>query len=164
MKLYTALGISIGVLAGILCIICDLLSGTGISIISIAAWPGFIAWACYFAVGGKKEGLSKTLASNTLGAIMGFLIVWLTGPLSFLGGSISLAICVAIGSFILCVAANIDLLSFIPGSFCGCASCFGFHVGTDLSLLVTCILSLVVGALFAYASDIWGHKMAKEEA
>ena len=161
MSILVALGISIGVLAGILCIICDLLAKTGVAAIMIAAWPGFVAWACYFAVGGKKEGLAKTMAANTAGVIMGVVIVLLMGIFSFMGNTIALAVAVVIGAFIMCVEANWPPLSFIPGAFCGCASCFGFGVGTNISGMIACLLSLWVGALFAYASDIWGNAMAK---
>lgn len=162
MSLFVALGISIGVLAGVLCILCDLLAGAGVTAIMIAAWPGFVAWACYFAVGGKKEGLAKTMAANTAGVIMGVLIILLMGVLSFMGSTLSLAVAVAIGAFVLCAQAHWSPLSFIPGAFCGCASCFGFGVGTDIELLVACLLSMWVGALFAYASDIWGNAMVKK--
>ncbi len=162
MHIYTALGVSIGVLAGVLCVICDLLGLTGVTAISIAAWPGFVAWACYFAVGGKKEGLAKTMCANTAGIIMAVLIILCMGLLSFLGNTIALAIAVAIGAFILCVEANWKWLSFIPGAFCGCAVGFGMGVGTNIELLIAGILSMWVGALFAYASDIWGNAMAKK--
>ncbi len=162
MHIYTALGISIGVLAGVLCVVCDLLGLTGVTAISIAAWPGFVAWACYFAVGGKKEGLMKTMCANTAGLIMSLLMIACMGLLSFLGGTIGLAIAVAIGAFILCVEANWSPLSFIPGAFCGCAVGFGLGVGTNFELLIMGILSMWVGALFAYASDIWGNAMAKK--
>jgi len=163
MSLFVALGISIGVLAGVLCVICDLLAATGVTAIMIAAWPGFVAWACYFAVGGKKEGLAKTMAANTVGAVMGVLIVLLAGVLSFLGSTFSLAVAVVVGAFILCAEAHWEPLSFIPGAFCGCASCFGFGVGTNPQLLIACILSLWAGALLAFVSDIWGNAMAKKE-
>lgn len=164
MGILTALGISIGVLAGVLCVICDLLAKTGVVPIMIAAWPGFVAWACYFAIGGKKEGLGKVMAANTAGAIMGVLMIVLAGALSFLGGTASLAIAVAIGAFVLCVEAGWAPLSFIPGAFCGCACCFGFGVGTNISALIACVLSMWVGAVFAYASDVWGNAMVKKPA
>ena len=160
MNINIALGISIGVLAGLLCVLCDLMVKTGVPALAIAAWPGFVAWACYYAAGGMKEGLTKTLAANTAGIIVGVLIIALAGVLGFMGATASLAVAVVIGAFVLCAEANWTPLSFIPGAFCGAASCFGFGVGTDMQLMVACWLSMVIGALLAYVSHIWGNSMA----
>jgi len=163
MKILTALGISIGILAGILIVLDYLLSLTGVPAIGIAAWGGFVAWACYYAAGGKKEGLFKVMAANTAGAIVAVLIVLLMGLIGFLGHPAALAVAVAIGAFVLVVQANWSVLSFIPGAFCGCAVAFGFGVGTDIMLLIACILSLWIGAIFGIISDVWGNAMAKKE-
>lgn len=163
MSLFVALGISIGVLAGILCIICDLLAGTGMTAIMIAAWPGFVAWALYFAIGGNAKGMVKVMCANTAGIIVSMLIVLLAGALSFMGGTMSLAIAVVIGAFIMCVEAHWSPLSFIPGAFCGCAAAFGFGVGTDISLAIACLLSMFAGAILGHLSNIWGTAMAKKE-
>jgi hypothetical protein len=104
------------------------------------------------------------MAANTAGAIVAVLIVLLMGVIEFLGPWLALPIAVVIGAFVLVVQANWKVLSFIPGAFCGCASAFGFGVGTSLELLIAVLLSLWVGALLGYASDIWGNAMAKKEA
>ena len=162
MHIYVALGISIGVLAGVLCLIDDFAAGTGVPALAWAAWPGFIAWADYFAVGGKPEGLAKTMACNTAGIIMAGIIILLTGL--FGGSSIALAIAVVIGAFLLCVEAFIPILSFIPGAFCGCACAFGFGASFgNFSAMIAVAISMWLGALLAYASDLWGQAMAKTE-
>lgn len=167
MGLLEALGISIGVLAGLLCVITSILGGDGVPVfLQLAPWPGFVAWACYFAVGGKKEGLCKVLAANTAGAIMAVIIVLLLAPLSFLNAipipGLALGVAVVIGAFILCVEAHWSVLSFIPGAFCGCACAFGFGVGTDIQKLIAVILSMALGAALAILSDVWGNKMVKK--
>lgn len=171
MTILVALGISIGVLAGALCVLCNLLGLTGISWIAIAAWPGFVAWACYFAVGGATRGekLKKTLASNTIGVAWGFIMVLLgTTVFSFLntssGIAIGVALAVIIGAFFMCVEAKADIISFIPGAFCGCASSFGFGAAGKASLLIPLLLSMWVGAVLALASDVWGNAMVKTPA
>jgi len=163
MKLLTALGISIGVLAAVLIVIEFLLSLTGVAAIGIASWAGFVAWACYFAVGGKPEGMLKVWAANTAGAIVSVLILLLMMLLGFLGNPAALAVAVLVGAFVLVVQANWKVLSFIPGAFCGCAVAFGFGVGIDIPLLIACILSMMLGAFFGYLSDIWGNAMVKKE-
>ena len=169
MTILVALGISIGVLAGALCVLCNLLGLTGISWIAIAAWPGFLAWACYFAVGGKTrtEKLTKTMASNKVGVIWGWIMVFIgTALLGFLnmksGVSIGVAIGVIIGAFFLCVEAKANILSFIPGAFCGCAAAFGFGAAGKAALIIPLLLSMWIGALLALASDVWGNAMVKK--
>jgi hypothetical protein len=162
MSLVTALGISIGVLAGILCILCNFMESLGIPALAIAPWPGFIAWALYFAIGGKKEGLIKTMVANTAGAVMAVLIILLMGVLMFMGATFALAVAVVIGAFVLVVQSNWKPLSFIPAAFCGCAAAFGMGVGTSIEALLACLLSLWLGAVFALLSDIWGNAMAKK--
>ncbi|MFB0920389.1 MAG: DUF1097 domain-containing protein [Oscillospiraceae bacterium] len=168
MKILTALGISIGVLAGALCILCNLLGDTGISWIAIAAWPGFVAWACYFAIGGetRKEKLTKVMASNTVGVLWGWVMVFIgVKVLGFMNidgvAAFGVGIAVVIGAFFLCVEANISILSFVPGAFCGCASAFGFGAAGDAKLIVPLLLSMWVGAVLALASDVWGNAMVK---
>jgi len=169
MTILVALGISIGVLAGGLCVLCNLLGLTGISWIAIAAWPGFVAWASYFAVGGetRKEKLTKTIASNTVGVAWGWIMVLLgTSVFSFLnmanGVAIGVGLAVVIGAFFMCVEAKASIISFIPGAFCGCASCFGFGAAGKASLIIPLLLSMWVGAVLALASDVWGNAMVKK--
>jgi hypothetical protein len=167
MGLLEALGISIGVLAGILCMITSALGLEGVPVfLQLAPWPGFVAWACYFAVGGKKEGLGKVVVANAVGAIWAVIIILLLVPLSFLNAvpipGFALGIAVIIGAFFLCVEAHWTPLSFIPGAFCGCACAFGFGVGTDVQKLIAVILSMWLGAIFAILSDVWGNKIAKK--
>lgn len=162
MHIYVALGISIGVLAGVLCIICSLLGSTGIPTLALAAWPGFVSWACYFAIGGKPSGMGKVMAANTAGIIMAGIILILTGL--FGGTDIALAIAVVIGAFILCVEAFWKPLSFIPGAFCGCACAFGFGASfPQWEAMIAVAISMWLGAFLAYLSDLWGQKMAKPE-
>ncbi len=162
MHIYVALGISIGVLAGLLCLICNWFGSFNVPALAIAAWPGFVAWACYFAIGGKPAGMGKVMAANTAGIIVAGIILVLTGL--FGGSALALAIAVVIGAFILCVEAFWVPLSFIPGAFCGCACAFGFGASFgNIQAAVALLLSMLIGAFFAWLSDIWGQKMAKSE-
>ena len=168
MHIYVALGISIGILAGVLILIDAVASGnynaeTGAGAwLNWQAWPGFVAWALYFAIGGKPVGMGKVMAANTAGIIVAGVIVLLTGL--FGGSTIALAIAVVIGAFILCVEAFWPVLSFIPGAFCGCACTFGMGGNFDnVGLMVATAISMYLGAILAYISDIWGQKMAPSD-
>lgn len=151
MSLLVALGISIGILAGAWVYV-GLLPA-----IALPVWVGVISWACFYAVGGKKEGLLKALCSNLSGLLWGFLIVLIY---SKLGGSLLVLACaVAVGCFIMCVQANIKVLSFIPGAFAGTASYFSvvFYYGaakvTGRYTWLDTAICLVIGALLAFLSE-----------
>ena len=40
---------------------------------ALPVWAGIVAWGCFFAAGGKTEGLTKTIASNLSGVFWAFL-------------------------------------------------------------------------------------------
>jgi hypothetical protein len=167
MGLFEALGISIGILAGALCMITSTLGLEGVPVfLQLAPWPGFVAWAGYYAVGGKKEGLFKVAAANAAGAIWELIIILLLVPLSFLNAvpipGFALGIAVIIAAFLICVEAHWQPLSFIPGAFCGCACAFGFGVGADIQKLIAVILSMWLGVALAILSDVWANKMVKK--
>ncbi|HWQ77897.1 MAG TPA: DUF1097 domain-containing protein [Anaerovoracaceae bacterium] len=139
MSFFVAAGISVGVLAGIYAQWCGLLG--------LLTWAGFVSWACFYAAGGKVEGLKKTLLANLSGVFWAWIIVLLAG----LMGSFPLALGVAvvIGAFFMCAQAHISLLAFIPGSFAGCATTFGANLDYRAAAL-----SLIAGALLGYLSEI----------
>lgn len=138
MNFLVAVGISIGVLAGIWAQFCGN--------VGLVAWIGFVSWACFYAAGGKKEGLGKTLAANLSGVFWGFIIITIMNLLNF---PYALGVAVVIGAFMMCVQAHIKYLAFIPGAFAGCASYFGS--GTDIQAAA---LSLICGAVLGYLSEV----------
>jgi len=159
MNLLVALGISIGVLAGAWVYV-GLLPA-----IALPVWVGVISWACFYAVGGKKEGLLKTVCSNLSGLLWGYFIVLIFG----LSGSsvLVLAIAVAVGCFIMCIQANIKVLSFIPGAFAGTAAYFSvvFYYGaakvTGRFNWLDTAICLIIGALLAFLSEYVGTALSK---
>ncbi|WP_328527479.1 DUF1097 domain-containing protein [Nocardioides sp. NBC_00368] len=143
MKNLIGIGISVGALAGI---------WTQVSIeLALITWVGFVAWACYFAAGGGREGFRKGLAANLAGALWGYLASLVLTYATFTG---AVALVVTVVAFILCLQAAVDLLSFIPGAFAGTAVFFGtsFDLGGTL-------IALVVGALLGWLSDIAGRQI-----
>ena len=67
------------------------------------------------------------------------------------GSAVVLGLFVALAAFGMCVQAAGGPLAFIPGAFVGAAAFFG-NGGTIWSTFV----SLVAGALLAYASELLG--------
>lgn len=150
MNLLVALGLSIGILAGI---------WAQVSVLPAIALPtfvGVISWACFYAAGGKKEGLVKTLSSNLSGVLWAFVVVAIFKALAGALPSAALGIAVAIGCFIMVIQANIKILSFIPGTFAGAAAFFG----TNFDWQKTAI-ALVIGALLAFLSEVIGTALTK---
>ena len=152
-----ALGITIGVLAGLFTWVAGSITNIGGLASPLVVWVGFAAWACFYAAGGGTAGLLKTLASNISGLVWGWLIVT---AFTLAGGTspLVLGLCVALGAFGMCVQAFWGPLAFIPGAFVGAAAFFG-----NSTLVVTTLISLVVGALLAYASEVSGNALARKE-
>lgn len=140
-----AIGISVGILAG--------LWGQFSGDLGLITWVGFIAWACFYAAGGKRAGFLKTVPANLSGVLWGWLMVWFAGVLGFTGG---LGIAIAIGAFAMVVQAKVPWLSFIPGAFAG-TSCY-FGTGGDWRGTA---IALILGAVLGWASEAGGGVIAK---
>ncbi len=156
-----ATALSVGVLAGIAAWI-FLAVGT------ILIWAAFVAWACYFHCGGDKNPLQSTIAGNIFGVIAGWVaaLLILYVPLA---GTLTLplwaGIVVVVTVVIVCLATAIPLLASIPAAVYGYACAFAFLLQTPDKLtqaaliapnfdnvLVNVIVSMVIGALFGWAS------------
>ncbi len=150
MKRLVALGISIGVLAGLFTWIAGSITAIGSLATPLVVFVGFAAWAVFYAAGGRTAGLVSTLGSTLSGLVWGWLILQATLNLSNASAA-ALGLFVAIGAFAMCVQAAWKPLAFIPGAFIG-AACF-FGNGT---IFWTTLISLIAGALLAYASELLG--------
>lgn len=150
MKRLIALGISIGVLAGLFTWVAVSVTNIGAWQAPMVVWVGFAAWAVFYAAGGRTAGLVKTLGSTVSGAIWGWLIVWAAGHV-LAGSAAILGLFVAIAAFGMCVQAAVPPLAFIPGAFIGAAAFFG-----NGAVFWATVVSLVLGALLAFASEVLG--------
>lgn len=155
MKRLIALGISIGVLAGLWTVFALSIPEVAGYAAPFVVWIGFAAWAVFYAAGGRMTGLTKTLGSTLSGLLWGFALLWAATQVSA-GSAVVLGLFVAIAAFGMCVQAAVPLLAFIPGAFVGAAAYFG-NAGTFWSTLI----SLVAGALLAYVSEILGDVIEK---
>jgi hypothetical protein len=169
MSQLVALSVSIGVLGGIATF---LFLNSGLLI-----WAAFVAWACFFHSGGDTNGLRNTIVGNVFGAFCAWLaaVILLSVPL---GGTLGLplwaAIVVGVTVLGMCLAAHIKAFSVIPASVYGYAATFAFLLQTAGMLnkdkllsaslqngLVVVALSMVIGALFGFASGKVGALLAK---
>ena len=142
MDLLLALGISIGVLiAGWTYVAL----GPG----SLPVWAGIVAWGCFFAAGGKMNGLTKTIAANLSGVLWAYLALKLAGN----AGLPMLSAAVGVAALIMVLQAKLPPLSFIPGAFLGAATAVSVVVGANGSWTKT-IIALVAGAVLGYISEL----------
>ncbi len=148
----------------------DTLMGLAISIgVLIGAWvwvgpkaglavpAGIIAWACFYAAGGKMQGLQKTIAANLSG------VIWVAIANAVIGmgmGSIGFVI-IGVAAFFIVLQAKIPALSFIPGGFCGAAVTAGSGATSPKDYGMVAV-ALVVGAVLGYVSELGGGMIAKK--
>jgi uncharacterized protein DUF1097 len=118
---------------------------------ALPVWAGIVAWGCFFAAGGKTEGLMKTIASNLSGVLWAFLA--LTAWNSFGGGLPVLSVLVGIAAIGMVLQAKIRTLAFIPGAFLGAATTVSVVVGANGTYIKT-MIALVVGAVLGYLSEM----------
>ena len=172
MPLLTALAISIGVLGGLATfLIFGPAAGLGLQI-----WAVFIAWAAFYHSGGGTAALIKNIPAHIFGGLVCLVtLIVVVNLAGTLGLPLAAGICVGIGAATLVVAANLPALAVIPASVYGFASTAAYallanKLGTltSVSLIdnpwLNISASLIVGALFRYASEAAGKAMAGKPA
>jgi len=150
MDMLTALALSIGVLIALWVKV-----GTMASLLVPA---GIVAWACFFAAGGKVRGLQKTTAATLSGVVWVWLAMTLVGMMSM--GSWAWVI-IGVVAFILVLQSKVPALSFIPGAFCG-AAVTAWAAPTDLKGYLMVAVALVAGAVLGYVSEMGAGMIAKK--
>ncbi len=170
MTSHIALSVSIGVLGGIAAALClGPLSGI------VLIWAVFIAWACFFAIGGDGKALQNTIVCTILGAVFAWvaLLIILGIPLAgVLTLPIWAGIVIGLTVLIMCLLAQIEVFSSIPASVLGYASVAGYALQTPDALtmgaltsgsfnnaLVVIVISLVVGAILGIVSGKVGDAL-----
>ena len=121
------------------------------NVLNIIAWISFAAEACFFAAGGKNEGLLKGIASNLSGVIWASFIFFLANTWK---SPYSMGIAVFIAVVMMCVQAKFNLLSFIPGAFVGAASLFG-TASLDLPSgnLKAVVIAIILGGIMGWFAE-----------
>src|SRR3984885_11681379 len=175
MKQLVALSLSIAILGAIWAYLAlGPLSGY------VLVWAGFIAWGCYFHSGADGKALSKTIAGTCYGALVGWIALLLVVNTSMPALGVAWpAILVGVTVFFLVIVASIDLLSVVPANVYGYAAivAYSLHqpsadpgVGPLQNLtsasfanpLILLIVSMVIGALFGFASNKLSGALAKK--
>lgn len=150
MDMLMALALSIGVLIALWVKV-----GAMASLIVPA---GIVAWACFFAAGGKMQGLQKTVAATLSGVVW----VWLAMTLIAMMNMGNFAwIIIGVVAFILVLQSKVAALSFIPGAFCG-AAVTAWAAPTDPKGYLMVCVALIAGAVLGYVSEMGAGMMAKK--
>ena len=150
MDMLTALALSIGILIAVWVKV-----GTMASLLVPA---GIVAWACFFAAGGKTAGLQKTIASTLSGVVW----VWIANMLIGAMGMGSWAwVVIGVVAFMLVLQSKVPMLSFIPGAFCG-AAVTAWAAPADPKGYVMVAVALVAGAALGYLSEMGAGMIAKK--
>jgi len=162
MPILIALAVSIGVLA----VVATWLFLGPLAAIDAQIWQAFAAWACFFHCGGKAEGAQKTAICMTFGAVVGALSVMLAGQLGALG-PFAAPVAVGIGACAAVLAAHIGLVATIPATVYGFACVAGLILLkglTPVGALMPTIVSIIVGTIFGFASEMLAGKLSKPAA
>jgi len=171
-----ALSLSIGVLGAIWAFLAlGPLSGF------VLVWAGFIAWGCFFHTGGDNKALAKTIVGNAYGALLAWIALFMivNVPIPQLG-TVWPAVVVGVTVFFLVIVASIDLLSAVPANVYGYAALVAYSLhqpsaapstgplqnlvsASFANPLVLLIVSMVLGALFGYASGQAANALTKKQ-
>jgi Protein of unknown function (DUF1097) len=175
MNQLTALSLSIAILGAVWAFLAlSPLSGF------VLVWVAFIAWACFFHSGADNDALTKTIAGMAYGALIGWiaLLIIVNVPMPSLGAAWS-AIVVGVTVFFLVIVASIKPLSAVPANVYGYAAIVGYSLHQPSSPpstgplnnltaasfgnpLILIVVSVVVGALFGYASGKLSGALTKK--
>lgn len=116
----------------------------------------FFAWATFYAIGGKKSGFVRGLATNYAGVLWGMVMVLVmglfgaTGVLSVVGAFVGLFV----GAFGIVMSAHLKLLSFVPAAFIGSATFFALGATINGATLFPTLIGLLCGMILGYLSEV----------
>jgi hypothetical protein len=175
MSQLTALSFSIGILGAVWAFLAlGPLSGF------VLVWAGFIGWGCYFHSGANNNALTKTITGTAYGALIGWIALLIIVNVSVAAlGVIWPAIVVGATVFLLVIVASMNLLSIVPANVYGYAAIVAYSLQTPsappstgplqnltsasfANPLILLIVSMVIGALFGYASNQLSAALAKK--
>src|SRR5258708_40130410 len=168
MSQLAALSLAIGALGGVATWI--YLAAGGLLI-----WATFIAWLCFFHVGGDDAARRNTIVGNVFGCLVAAIaaIIILAVPLAAtLGLPLWAGIVVGVSVWVICFAAQFKPVSIIPANVYGYAATFAYLLQTPDRLSIQALtsvnlnnafilvaLSMIVGAVLGYASGKLGAAM-----
>jgi Protein of unknown function (DUF1097) len=164
MPVLIALAASVGVLAVVATWIFFL---DPVAAAHLQVWQAFIAWGCHYHCGGKIAGTRDTIVCMSFGAVVGMAAVLLANQLGVLG-TFAAPVAVGVGATVIVLSSKVPFLAAIPASVYGFAAIAGLILlGTDMTptkALVPTILSIVIGAVFGYVSEVVAGVLTKKSA
>jgi hypothetical protein len=146
----------------------------------VLVWAGFIAWGCFFHTGANNNALTKTIVGTAYGALIGWIALLIIVNVAMPAlGTLWPAIVVGVTVFFLVIVASINLLSVVPANVYGYAAIVAYSLQTPsappssgplqnltsaswANPLILLILSMVIGALFGFASNKLTAALAKK--
>jgi len=146
----------------------------------VLVWAGFIAWGCFFHTGANSNALNKTIAGTAYGAIIGWIALLIIVHVAMPSLGVAWpAIVVGATVFLLVIVASINLLSVVPANVYGYAAIVAYALQTPstppatgplqnltsasfANPLILLIVSMVIGALFGWASNALTGALAKK--
>lgn len=147
----------------------------------VLVWAGFIAWGCFFQAGADNNALVKTIVGTAYGALVAWiaLLIIVNVPMPNMG-AVWPAIVVGVTVFFLVIVASIDVLSVVPANVYGYAALVAYSLHQPSAApstgplqnllspsfanpLILLIVSMVLGALFGYASAQLAKALPKSE-
>jgi Protein of unknown function (DUF1097) len=146
----------------------------------VLVWAGFIAWGCFFHTGANNNALIKTIVGTSYGALIGWVALLIIVNVAMPAlGTVWPAVVVGATVFLLVIVASINLLSVVPANVYGYAAIVAYSLqtpsappssgplqnltsGSCANPLILLIISLVIGALFGFASNKLSAVLAKK--
>lgn len=156
MKLPVALALVIGVI-GVLITYLYVGPLAGLGLVVPAT---FLGAASFFAAGGDRPALVKSVAANVWGVVCGTITLILLG---FAGSPLLVGLVVGGMTAVFILGALVPALGFVPGSVVGFATTVLYGLltkasGTEFSLptgpFTVMLISFLVGAAYGYVSSL----------
>lgn len=120
-------------------------------------WQVLIATGCFFATGGRLDGLWKALVTMLSGILWMFLTIWVFTELGL--GRFNLPVAVGVATFIICAQTALGFLSFITAALGGTAIYFGTVLRGDPWW--HSILAVIIGPILGYLAELIGSLIRK---
>ena len=138
------------------------------TVFPVPVWVTFIAWASFFACGGKQAGLVKSVVSNWTGILIASLSLLAIHVAP--SDPVFAAVIVGLGTSAMIAVSAWPILDFPPAIVFGFASLVGTSAATDTSIVawgithptLVAAAAMLLGGLFGYVSEIGTQLLAQK--
>lgn len=153
MDMVTALAIVVGVLVAVWVRVGP--------IVGVYWFIGAIGMACFYAAGGKMNGLKKAIPAG----VAGMTLAAAAELVSMLGGHPELEwVALGVAAFIIVIGSKLPLISFIPAGLCGVSvvGAGGVMGIMDLATNVKLGIAFVLGTVVGYVAEMIAGMIGKK--